>query len=197
MPSTETMAIVAILFFVIVLVIVAVFLFGERKKITQIVMHNADDDIYPVIAFPVAAHTPLFDDQTFDTTFGKVFMSSDEERVKAATKVAVAVHVMDGPSTFAPTPVGAGGAANFKIYNRTSHSIQVGGGRVGNGLNTQLTDFTYKHFSGFVEAVTVPAHGSRTTVFTVASLSDPVVVSAPPFKYQLNLSATKAPATEN
>lgn len=191
MPSTSDVLVIAtVIIIAVVLAVVVVLLFVERKKITQVSINNADDDIYPLIAIQTA-NTASLEDQTFTTTLGKVLVSASETKVKADTKSAVVIQVLDGPATFVST---AGAAVNFKIYNKTENPIHVNGGYIGNGMNAGLTDFAYdKHLIGSVKAATVPANGSSTTIFSV---SGKAAADINEFTFQLGLSVVKAQEAE-
>lgn len=184
--TTDIMVIVAVVISVIVIAVIIVHLFVHRKKITQVTVNNMDDDIYPTLTV-TSAKTVTLDDQTFNTHFGKVFISSDEAKVNADTSSAVVIQVLDGPATFTSA---VGAAATFKVRNKTDNILHVNGGNYITDFNAGVTDFAYnKPLNGSIKPISISAKGSTTTYFTLigAPATDLGLV-----KFQLGLSVVRA-----
>lgn len=166
MTSTfDIMVVVAMIIFAVILALVVVHLFMERKKITHVTLNNADDDIYPALTI-ATVNTATVADQTFDTTLGKVFVSQSVTNIDADTKSALIVQVLDGPATFAAAN---GAAVTLKFINKTDKPIHVNGGRISNDFNAGVTDFVRATpLHGSIKAVTAPANDSITTPFLVS-----------------------------
>lgn len=188
--STTGLAAIAGSVIVVLILIVVVLLFlAERKKITQVTVNNADDDIYPKIVFTSKTAATVAD-QTFNTTLGKVLVSSSEETINADTKSAVTVRVVDGPASFVAT----GAAVHFIVNNKTNNPIYVHGGYIGNELNVSKTGFVRGELIyGYVEPTHALAKKSATTIFSVNGLSGEAIGTV---SFRLGLSVVKAPDTE-
>ena len=186
--KTDYMLLSACVFLAVVLFAVIILLIMERKKITQVTINNADDDIYPSLKF-TSPRQATVEDQTFSTNLGKVLVSSDETKTNADTKSAVIVQVLDGPASF----TAEGASVKLVICNKTESPIHVNGGHLVTKFNAAMTGFKHPVLVGSIPPVTAPAKGSATTHFCVTGAESAAIDSV---KFQLGLSVVKAPEVE-
>ena len=159
--------IVVILIILIETIVLSVFIFlslKEKKKITDVSLKNMDYVVYPILTFTGNKRATV-EDQTFQTPFGPVFVSADEERIQADKTSAVLLQIQNGPKAFTSDE---GGALTLTVTNRTKHSLNIEGGNVVTTLSkNRSAPVPKKVFHGGIAPVTVSANDNKNAILVV------------------------------
>lgn len=192
LTGADIAVVLSILVVAIVLIVFITLGFKEKKKITEVTLKNMDFVVHPTLTFfgPSGA---TVEDQTFQTPFGPVFVSADDDKIKEDKTSAVLLQVQSGPVAFEST---VGGALTLAVTNRTKNPLIVAGGAVVTALSERKTKIVpRKAFVGGIAPVTVPAGESKNTTLVV--VGGDVITDFGEAMINVTLSsAVQAPQTE-
>lgn len=192
LTGADIAVVLTILVVAVVLIVFIVLGFKEKKKITEVTLKNMDFAVHPTLTF-TAPKSATVEDQTFQTPFGPVFVSTDVEKIEMDKTSAVLVQVKPGPSSFTSSE---GGALTLAVTNRTKNPLIVEGGAVVPTLSRdKTTHVPKKAFIGGIVPVAVPASESKNATLVVSGGNVTVDLGEVMFAVTLS-SAVQAPPAQ-